>query len=145
MDLANIFENIAAQGAMFWVATGSVALGGTLILVALVAQLNRLRSRNSDQVSHEILSPPVEPSEPSTEDLTQVQIPEIQNISPATEKASQTDDSRELTLLVARLRAAGDILENFRRQNSPEPAQTTESPLKEADSAVDYVFRAGLG
>lgn len=145
MDLANILENIAAQGSMFWVATGSVALGVTLILVALVTQLNRLRNRKSLQVGRELLRPPAEPSRPAPEEIIQAPPPDIENFSAPAETASVPADARELTHLVARLRAAGDKLENFQRQNLPEPAQATESPLKEASSAVDYVFRAGLG
>ena len=45
MDLASTWEHLAAQGTMFWSASGAVALGLTLILTAGIAQIRRNRRR----------------------------------------------------------------------------------------------------
>lgn len=148
MDLASTFQNIAAQGAMFWAASGSVALGGTLILIALVAQLKRLRGRKvsrmpaapkSQGTRKRMPAEMVAANKPTLGAETQsphtVHAPELARIS---EPAGLMD-------LTVRLRSAADKLENFRRLPGTPALSPPESPLKESSSAVDYVFRAEMG
>lgn len=146
MELTSIMESIAAQGAMFWAATGSVALGSTLILVALVAQLNRLRNRGPRPATPAKAAAAATGKKSSAkEENPRVESLERRVLSPSTAPAAEMADIRELKGLAARLRTAADKLEDFRRQNGLEPALPAESPLKETLSPVDYVFRAGLG
>lgn len=148
MDLASTFQSIAARGAMFWAASGSVALGGTLILIAVVAQLKRLRGRKASRMPAAPKSQVARKRMPSemvaatetslgaeTQSPNTVQAPELARIS----------DPVELMDLTARLRSAADKLENFRRLPDTPALSPQESPLKESSSAVDYVFRAEMG
>jgi hypothetical protein len=145
MYLTSTMESIAAQGAMFWAATGSVALGGTLILVALVAQLNRLRNRRSRLAGTAEVASRTIGKKPSAEEESKVESVEREILSPSSSPTAEMADIRELRGLASRLRAAADKLEDHRRQNGHEPALPAESPLKETVDPVDYVFRAGLG
>jgi hypothetical protein len=145
MDLATTINSIAARGAMFWAATGSVALGGTLILVAVVAQLrglNRKRALRHARVA--VPEPPqVEELAPGEEEpvVPAVKADPVQ----AHVSATPPSDDRELRQLLTRLRSAADRLEEFRRRSGKKSVPSPESPLKETVSPVDYVFRAGLG
>ena len=145
MDLASTIEIIAAKGAMFWAATGSVALGGTLILVALVAQLRHLRRRTARNP----VSPMVQETTAAEEPAPQASAPSVEvrakDVPLPVENPNAAADLAELRALAARLRSAADRLEEFRRSREQVSGQGDESPLKETASGVDYVFRAGLG
>jgi hypothetical protein len=141
VDPAGIFQAITEQGTLFWLASGCVALGITLISAAAVGQFRRLRSGRPASVQKEAGAPAARPdpapaleSNPAGEKVDSL---------PASVPASV--DAREMLLLLRRVRSAADKMEDFRRRNSTRPAEAAESPLKVASQGVDYVFRAGIG
>jgi hypothetical protein len=145
MELASVWRSMADQGLMFWLASGAVALGVTLILCAGIIQIRRLRGRFVGKVSslQETKVPVVHKStnqakiqEKSLENLNTLEAP-----GPRPEEM----DSQELYLLLARLRSAADRLEKYRLFTRQNPASQAESPLKAYRDGVDYLFRAGTG
>ena len=145
MDLAATINSIAARGAIFWAATGSVALGGTLILVAVVAHLrglNRKRTHRPVPAAVPVSAPALEPEPAEDKPATPGFVVDPTLVGSPT--VDPTDD-REMRQLLARLRSAADTLEEYRRRSGEKSAPPPESPLKETVSPVDYVFRAGLG
>jgi hypothetical protein len=146
MEMANFSGSILAnQGFMFWSATSAVALGFTLVVTAGFIHFRRLRSRSGrpDLPARVALPDPVvigadiplkkEMNEDSPKDILG---PGSSSIEP---------DTRQLRLLLARLRTAADQLEDFRHSRLPFPAESSESSLKELPEAVDYLFRTGTG
>ena len=133
MDLTSTWSSLADQGVMFWSATGAVALGTTLILGAGFLHLRRWRSRPISKIS------PVPAQTPAKGKMTA----ETPKTPARATIASETQNTREMHLLLARLRSAADRLEDFRRANGENPAPTGESPLKESLDGVDYLFRTG--
>ena len=141
MDPASIFQAITEQGTLFWAASGSVALGITLIVAAAVGQIRLLRSRRVGASKNIAVAPAAPPvpvaateSHPPAEEIPdlQVSVPELV-------------DAREMLLLLRRVRSAADRMEDFRRRKTSRPAEAAESPLKVGSEGVDYVFRAGIG
>lgn len=141
MDPASIFQAITEQGTLFWLASGSVALGITLIVAAAVGQVRLLRSRRAGAAIKEPAAPaalPVPTAVPESHFYAE-EIPSLQNSIP------DSVDEREMLLLLRRVRSAADKMEDFRRRKTGRPAEAAESPLKVASEGVDYVFRAGIG
>lgn len=129
MDITSVWEYFTGQNPMFMAATGSVALGVTLILAAGTVQMKRLRARAGKAPAAEIAVPA--PPALEIEETT------IQDPEPAS--------NPEMQHLLARLRIAADKLENFRASNAADTPARQDSPLKSAHSGVDYIFRAGTG
>ena len=129
MDFINIWENIAGRNPMFLAATGSVALGITLIITAGIVQLKRFQAR-SRHVS------PVEKPLMSVD---------LENITNSTDHGDVSTENPELRPLLARLRAAADKLEKLTEFDGRNPVYPSDSPLKREPSGVDYIFRAGTG
>jgi len=149
VEFLNIFENmpgwVAGQGVMFWTATGAVALGITLILSAGYIQFKRIRSKPVLTFTPDLAEKP-EPLELPAEVPLEAQLNNDYQKAPvllgtATGKA----DSREICLLLARLRKAADRLDGHQRSCGQHPVESVESPLKESREGVDYLFRTGTG
>lgn len=129
MDFTAIWESIAGQEPVFLAATGSVALGITLILMAGIVPLKRVRT----------WARPEAPAEEPRTLPTAVVAPEHHQ--------SRTEPARnpELRHLMTRLRAAADKLEHSTAANADYPDNPADSPLKKVPSGVEYIFRAGTG
>jgi hypothetical protein len=162
MDLTSMWNSVADQGAMFWSATGAVALGTTLILSAGIMHLRRWRHRPSGKISSVSATNPVAkpvaeskgeharepvpamaapgPSETLSRRAMNADIPQSASRSAF---ASEKENSRDLLLLLARLRSSADRLEDYRRAQGENTAPAGESPLKESLNGVDYLFRSG--
>lgn len=151
MELASTWQTLADRGIMFWAATGAVALGVTLILAAGIVQFRRMRHRSQIQVPSipEIDTEASRGAQGAQEFSNPAITPEISHKysmnSVAADSRSDTKDRQELHLLLARLRAAADRLEEYHHTACATPAVKGESPLKESSPGVDYLFRAGTG
>jgi len=148
VDLAVIYQWITEQGTLFWAASGSVALGATLILAAAVAQVRILKARRiagktlTQTEEPEVRAQPDFSAEPETVTATAPSAGD--SLTRATPETTEPD-AQEWRHLLRRLRSANDSLEDFRRRNGPNPHPASESPLKETLGEVEYVFRAGIG
>jgi len=170
MDLTSMWNSIADQGLMFWSATGAVALGTTLIFSAGILHLRKWRHRPSGKESSvPAANPGAEPfaeiaaeyaagqaAEHNTEPVPVMAAPDPAETLPRRKMtaeipkspsrsafASEKANSREMFLLLARLRSAADQLEDYRRAHGENPGPAGESPLKESLDGVDYLFRTG--
>jgi hypothetical protein len=158
MEWNSMWNDAANQGALFWTATGTVALGVTLILSAGIMHLQKWRHRSGVQspslpttrskVGAGTHTAPQEISLGTLKDSagTSVQVSENVTLPAGPPRASTPAGlahSSEMLILLARLRTAADRLDEFRRQNGGNPAPTGESPLKEPLDGVDYLFRTG--
>lgn len=145
MELASIWEEVAGQGLMFWAATGAVALGLTLIMAAGVSQVKRNRSKAGGPgrvVSH--VEPAISGRAPEVRQEPEVKEQSRQN-QPFPAAGIKQENSREMRLLLARLRSAADKLEDFRHSERELSGRAGESSLKDSRNGVDYLFRTGTG
>lgn len=145
MEFSSMWEQLMVQGAMFYIAVGSVAVGTMLILVAGFAQLRNLGNRHSSKL-------PVAPARKAEPELINhdmvIDTYEALEILRKRETAPirhETPDMTELAELLQRLQVVADKIEGSRRESSPLQTPTSESRLKETVPGVDYVFRAGTG
>lgn len=129
MDFASIWESIVGRNPMFLAASGSVALGVSLIISAGLVQLKRFRSRSGHVLPVEKQAPPEE----------------VEIVLETGESQADTVKTPELLHLLGRLRAASEKLEKFRATDVRTATQPADSPLKRPPSGVDYIFRAGTG
>ena len=129
MDFTTIWENIAGQNSTFLAASGSVALGVTLILAAGIVQLNRLRARSRYVAPVEIPVP----------------VPQVEELAEPVATQAQASENPELTRLLRRLKTAADKLEKKRTGGVLNPALGADSSLKRSPSGVEYIHRAGTG
>lgn len=135
MDFTSVWENVSGANPMFLAATGSVALGVTLVLAAGVVHLRRARCR--------LRTPEPVAAEDATATLP-AGAPVEEIPVPAAVRPS-IPENPELHHLLARLRAAADRLEGCRMPAAGMPVSRTDSRLKSHPSGVDYIFRAGKG
>jgi len=142
MDFSSISELARSQGPVFWVATVAIALGATLLVVALVQQLRRvLAAKLAVRVVKPKPMAPVVDSEPDTyEPSLPVTAPLPQPAPPASPFEDTGDYS--LALLLRRLQSAGDRLEEIAGDLRGQNPLVDESGLKEDLQDVEYVFRA---
>ncbi len=146
MEMASFTGSIIAnQGFMFWSATGAVALGFTLVLTSGFIHFRRLRSRNGGPILPTEMALPEPVIIPADIPLDQEMIEGHQKTAPEPGSGSPRPNTRQLRLLLARLRTAADRLEDFQHSSQPVPGKSTESPLKESTEGVDYLFRTGTG
>jgi len=129
MDFTSIWESIASRNPMFLAASGSVALGISLIISTGLVQLKRFRSRSGQVLSVEKQAPPEE----------------VEIVIETVESKADTSPSPELLHLLGRLKTAAEKLEKFRGTDVRNATQPADSPLKRSPSGVDYIFRAGTG
>ncbi len=129
MDLTQLWESIAGRSPMFLAATGSVALGITLIMTAGTVQLKRFRARPRNVVPLEIPLP----------------VMDVEKITANRDIPEKPVENTELRHLLLRLKVASDKLEKSRIAKGPETFHPADSPLKRSPSGVDYIFRAGTG
>lgn len=146
MEMASFMGSIIAnQGFMFWSAAGAVALGCTLVLTSGFIHFRRLRSRSGGPVLPTEIALPEPVIIPADIPLDQEMNEEPQKSAPEPVSRSNEPNTRQLRLLLSRLRTAADRLENFQHSSRTVPAKSAESPLKESTEGVDYLFRTGTG
>ena len=146
MEMASFSGSIIAnQGFMFWSATSAVALGFTLVVTAGFIHFRKLRSRSGgpDLPARVALPEPIViPADiPLNQEMNEA--PHLDVLDSGS--SSIEPNTRQLRLLVARLRKAADQLEGFRHSRLPFSAESSESSLKESPEGVDYLFRTGTG
>lgn len=145
MDFVNTWQSIAGNGFMFWSATAAVALGTTLILASGFVQVRRLCARTERPVATAPATLPEPAAEADDISLGREMKVESQNVPAGSVSGSVEQNSRELLLLLARLRSVSDRLDDFRRTYRYVPLDWVESPLKDSRDGVDYLFRTGTG
>jgi len=145
MDLSRILELAAARGSVFWIAAGAVALGAALLAASLVQYLRRrlasgwlgrLRVAGRRPTPADAAAPggAVAPAEAVAAYLAAG--------SPRTLTAGTGPDEPSLALLLRRLQAAGDRLEEIAGDLASQRGIAAESFLKENSPDVEYVFKA---
>lgn len=139
------WNTINAQGPLFWIACGSVALGVAMIAAAAAAQVRRLRAVAPSAVPHEPAPKPE--AAPATGGPAAVR--SRTTASPAGRPATELH-RRRLGDLVDRLERVAASLATLEPAELPAPGAggpptTPETPLKESSDGVEYVFRAAGG
>jgi len=146
MEMASFSGSIIAnQGFMFWFATGAVALGFTLVVTAGAIHFRRLRSRSGRHDLAATVALPEPMAIPADIPLNMEMNEESQKDALGPGSVSIEPNSRQLRLLLTRLRTAADQLEDLRQSSRPGPSKSAESSLKESPEGVDYLFRTGTG
>ncbi len=142
MDFSSISELARSQGPVFWVATVAIALGATLLVVALVQLLRRVLAAKRD-VRIVMPDPVVQvvDNEPDTYKPTlPVTTPAPRAAAPA--PAYEESGDYSLALMLRRLQSAGDRLEEIAGDLKVQNPLADDSGLKEDLQDVEYVFRA---
>ena len=149
MDLDSLSQLARTQGPIFWAATVSIALGATLLVVALVQHLRRRLERASRlQVVVPAASVPPAATDrtAAAADVYRPAAPSLAGPIPAADTARAGGATgmgeQSLALLLRRLQAAGDHLEELAGDLVGENPLGAESGLKDATQDVEYVFRA---
>ena len=140
MEPSSLLELARNQGPVFWVAAAAVALGATLLVMALAQFVRQRRAGRGAAVdSVEIITPPATPDldtyVPTTPLLAQEFVPAVPAGAPG-------GGDHSLALLLRRLQSAGDRLEEVAGDFRPEESDRRESGLKDSLQDVEYVFRA---
>ncbi len=147
MDFTGITQLARSQGPVFWIATAAIALGATLLVVALVQQLRRvLAARRALMPATADPTPAlaVAANDPAP-DVYQPSQPPLSATSPASRPETLAADSSgdlSLALMLRRLQSAGDRLEEIVGDLQGEKPLADDSDLKEDLPEVEYVFRA---
>jgi len=147
MNLHDISQLARSQGPVFWIATAAIALGATLLVVALVQQLrrsvgNRLERARSFRMVQAVPKPDSVPEADVYEATPSLAVapPALRATLPPAVGDDPGDYS--LALLLRRLQSAGDRLEEIAGDLNGEIPPAEESGLKEDLQDVEYVFRA---
>jgi hypothetical protein len=149
MELTSIIDLASTQGAVFWAGAVAVALGATLLVVAVAQQLGRIAATRlatrrgattgtntpgaSGEADTYTPSMPPKPAVEAEEEAVAASIVEaVEDLPPA---------DQSLALLLRRLQSAGDRLEEISR-DIVVAVDTDETGLKEPVEDVEYVFKA---
>lgn len=139
MDWNSIASTAQQQGAIFWVAAAAVALGVTLLVVAVGQALLRAGRRT-------IVPTPAEEPEPAPATAGPTTVEVASSDARAVENDRDTyqvvAEDHSLALLLRRLQQAGDRLEEMAQDLDVQPALDPGSSLKSEPELVEYVFRA---
>jgi hypothetical protein len=134
MDLGNLTGHLAAREPLFWVAAGTLALGAACLAAALAMLLSRLRPSGRRAIPAAALGAPG--PQPADRYEPAAFAP------PPPAAAPGTDPEPSLALLLRRLQAAGDRLDDIAADLEAAAAAADESGLKDLPAGVEYVFRA---
>ena len=140
MDPSSLQELARSQGPVFWVAAAAIALGVTLLVVALVQLLRRrLNARLAGDESAPRSTPNLAPTADIYVPTQPLVKPEFTTPEPAVQPVG---GEQSLALLLRRLQSAGDRLEEVAGDLRHDESNRDESGLKEPHLDVEYVFRA---
>ncbi len=149
MDLTNILELAQDQGLIFWGAAAAIALGATLLLVALAQQIRRLVTRRFQRHHQPTIRAAVSVPIPAAQDDTPAAVVQTTAddvyMPSAASLASRPATMREepsLALLLRRLQSAGDRLEEIAGEIQSSRGDQRETMLKDEIQDVEYVFKA---
>jgi hypothetical protein len=156
VDLESLLTSARAQGPVFWAATAAIALGLTLLLVALLHRAWRAargRTSGATVAPAQAMATATEPADDPAASVAAA-------IAAATDAyagagappaaagpapLSSPDDEladQSLALLLRRLQAAGDRLEQIAGDLQDTAGPARDSLLKDAADEVEYVFKA---
>lgn len=147
MELSNLAELAASRQPIFWAATAAIALGSACLTASFVLLLRRLRPRRH------------RPQTAAGGRQDETAAADTPAIRAATARASSAADRYEplqpvraaasadaqvpsLALLLRRLQAAGDRLDDIVADLDHAASFDPESLLKDALPDVEYVFKA---
>jgi len=149
MDLTNILELAQDQGLIFWGAAAAIALGATLLVVALAQQVRRLIAgrlqRNVGRAIPAMVTPPIqEAGDIATHASVQNTENDVYTPTAASLASRPTAVGEEpsLALLLRRLQSAGDRLEEIAGEIRTSRGDEGETILKDDLQEVEYVFKA---
>jgi hypothetical protein len=146
MDLSSLGQLARTQGPLFWTAVTAIALGATLLVVALVQMLRASRAARVGPGRAGAT-----PDSPGAAAAVGTGVDRLDGADPARgatephparEEIAVDPADRSLALLLRRLQAAGDRLEELAGDLEEPPAARQESALKEGFRDVEYVFKA---
>lgn len=167
MEPSNLLELAKSQGPVFWVAAVAIALGATLLVVALGQFLrHRFEAGLLGRSAVKVITPPTTPAE--TYEPTQPPVPPAMmsndplaeaaptrsaaaptpaptprpRFEPEFEPRDSVGGDYSLALLLRRLQTAGDRLEEMAGDLRSVESGPEESALKDDLRDVEYVFRA---
>ena len=145
MELTSIIEMARTQGTVFWAGAVAVALGATLLVVAVAQQLGRIAAARlaarrpggvADVADETDTYTPSMPPQPAADvEAT------LDAVAAVTREAEQPHAEQSLALLLRRLQSAGDRLEEISRDVAM-PADADQTALKDTLEDVEYVFKA---
>ncbi|PID79736.1 hypothetical protein CSB20_09215 [bacterium DOLZORAL124_64_63] len=148
MNADIIFHRIPDLGPVFYAAAAAVALGTTLLVVAIGSQLRRWRlhapalPRPAGLKLRKRATPPTAPAE--TVRTTETGYTAGSFTGP-TETAARRTNGPEIQALADRLGRVADSLEDMRRQLNLEMPDTEFSTLKAEDFGVEYLYKTTSG
>jgi hypothetical protein len=134
MDLNTVMELAGSRQPVFWAATGAIALGAAFLAAALVMLVRRARGVS---VPTRIM-----PDQPVAEAATTPPTDVYQPSPPSLALSTQVGEAPSLALLLRRLQAAGDRLEEIAGDLETSASFAPDSPLKDTGQDVEYVFKA---
>ncbi len=143
-----ILHQIPTMGPIYWVAAAAVALGATLLVVAITMQLRRLKIRfprpGKAPRLGSILARGKNTGEPEPVKETETGYSAASFAGPA---VSRTDHPAgpEILALTARLGRVAETLEDMRRTLQAESAPDGFSALKADDFGVEYLYKTTSG
>lgn len=135
MELGSLWTQLATRQTLFWIATGALALGAAFLTAALVILVRRAghaaRRRRR-------LEPSISPAAAALGPSGEASLAATLKLAPPTAPMEQPS----LALLLRRLQAAGDRLEEIAGDLEAAAREPEELVLKEGAADVEYVFRA---
>jgi hypothetical protein len=134
MDLSTVMELAGSRQPVFWAAAGAIALGAACLAAALVMLVRRARGGSEpgrvapvQPVAGAAIAPPTEIYQPTR---------------PVKAPSTQGGETPSLALLLRRLQAAGDRLEDIAGDLETAASFSPDSLLKDTCQDVEYVFKA---
>ena len=134
MDLSTVMELAGSRQPVFWAAAGAIALGAAFLAAALVMLVRRARGESEPSR--------VAPAQPAAEVATTPPTDVYQPTRPVKVPSPQAGEAPSLALLLRRLQAAGDRLEDIAGDLEAAASFSPDSPLKDTCQDVEYVFKA---
>ena len=149
MDLSTILELAQDQGIVFWGAAAAIALGATLLVVALAQQIRgllagRLQRRSQPATSAIPVAgtPATEVSTPPAAVMTTSDDLYVPTTASLASRPIAAGEEPSLALLLRRLQSAGDRLEEIAGEIQTSRGEQHETMLKDDLQEVEYVFKA---
>lgn len=134
MELGSLWTQLATRQTLFWIATGALALGAAFLTAALVILVRRA----GHAARRRRLEPAISPAAAALGPRGEASLAATFKLAPPTAPMEQPS----LALLLRRLQAAGDHLEEIAGDLEAAAREPEELVLKEGAADVEYVFRA---
>ena len=140
MEPSSLLELARSQGPVFWVAAVAIALGTTLLVMALAQFLRSRLAAGRGGIDPARSTPP--PAASAADVYVPTTPPVAMESAPRLPAGPPLGDDHSLALLLRRLQSAGDRLEEVAGDLWHDEPGRNESALKDPLGDVEYVFRA---